>query len=631
KKVFLAKLGPYNLLDRIASGGMGAIHLASLQRDAGFERLLALKTILPHLEGDASFVAMFEAEARLAARLHHPNIVQIYDFGRVEGQAFIAMEYIDGFDLRSATDAAQRQGSPLPLGVAIYVGACGARALDYAWNGLDARGEPLRIIHRDVSPQNILLSMQGEVKLTDFGLAKTLALDGGSNSGLLKGKLAYMAPEQVRGEPVGPAADIFALGAVLYELVSGRRLYPPDIALGDLLMRVNDARFEPLGAVAPALPEALITLISRCLSTSPQERPESGAALASSLLGAAEDARLRATALELAGWLRPLADARRLVVERKADGTVVARRTPGGDAATDSPEPRPVLEATAAAGQPIRSPVPSAPSRASGVEVTVAPPPMVLEETQLAAVPPRRRQTMRLDPAELPVATLVPPPRRPVPWLGLSVVVVALLAVIWFLWPKSPPGGVVPPPMTAMAGPTATTPVSALVNDGTETVALPSPADAPDVSSPSDADVALLADAPNSARRDAEPEVARLERLTLSVTALVPEVAPETAPDPERRVRIGPYRDRVAVGGVVSRTVTRDGITATFRIDVGRGAAKVSVQAVPFVEVRLDGAVVGPTPAHFTLRSGRHKVALVTSGLPPVIVPMALHGSREPE
>jgi len=480
--------------------------------------------------------------------------------------------------------------------------------------------------------------MQGEVKLTDFGLAKTLALDGGSNSGLLKGKLAYMAPEQVRGEPVGPAADVFALGAVLYELVSGRRLYPPDIALGDLLMRVNDARFEPLDVVAPGISPAVKALITRCLATSPADRPESGNALASALLGAAEDARLRATALEVADWLLPLANARRLVVERAADGTIVARKPSGSPQpgpVKDAPEPTPNLEATAAAGRPIRTPSPPVPARAAGTADTRAAPPApgptALEDTQLAAVPPRRSQTMRLDPADLPAAPSPQPPRgRSTQWLWLTAMVIGVGALAWSFWPPEAPDAPVSSPDLALRASSASLRVALPTSSDVVAAPLPSPMAAPDVTDTHQVDVELTrpVDETTFERRDPEPEVGRVERLTLSV---LPESAPGAPPDLERLVRVGPHRDRVAVGGVINRTIQRDGITATFRVDVGRGSAAVNMQARPFVEVRLDGAPLGPTPARFSLRPGRHKVELIRPGLPPVVIPLVLRNGRDPE
>ncbi|MFT5433837.1 MAG: hypothetical protein ACI9OJ_004545 [Myxococcota bacterium] len=294
---------------------MGEIYLATLKREAGFERAVAVKRILPHLADDAAFVRMFEAEARLTARLNHPNIVHIYDFGKESGEAWIAMEFVDGFDLRTALELAAKAGIPFPTELAVAVAIDCARGLAYA-HGL--KGEGGGIIHRDISPQNILLSMAGETKLTDFGLAKTLAVESGSVSGMLKGKLAYMPPEQIRAEALGPTADIFALGAVLYEMVSARRLYPSGMSLAE---RVTNPRHEPLVAIGD-VPSELAEIVERCLQPKAIDRFQSADELATRLRQVQRSPNPDA----LATWLSQFADRRKVVADRAVDGTVVARK-----------------------------------------------------------------------------------------------------------------------------------------------------------------------------------------------------------------------------------------------------------------------------------------------------------------
>ncbi len=320
------KLGPYLLIERIASGGMGEIYLASLRREAGFEKAAAVKRILPHLAHDESFVKMFEAEARLTALLKHPNIVDVYDFGKSGGEAWIAMELVDGFDLRTLVDLAKKADRPLSAALSIRIVAECARGLDYAHRRKDSTGDPLRIIHRDVSPQNVLISMEGEVKLTDFGLAKALSIDTASASGMLKGKLAYMPPEQLRGQPLDARADVFSLGAVLYELLAGERMYPADLPVPDLVARVDAARFEPLSEVAPTVPYSLTRVVARALSPAPDDRYQSAADFEKALRDAATTEGLTAEAADLAAYMSTFAAERRVVAELAEDGTVVSKK-----------------------------------------------------------------------------------------------------------------------------------------------------------------------------------------------------------------------------------------------------------------------------------------------------------------
>ena len=351
----LRRLGPYILLDRIATGGMGEIYLATLQREAGFEKRLAVKRILPHLASEEAFVRMFEAEARLCARLNHRNIVHVYDFGRDGGEAYLAMELVDGLDLRSLLDRGLAVGRPLPPGLALRIAGDCARALDYAFRRTGPDGAPLGIIHRDVSPQNVLISREGEVKLTDFGLAKALHLDPGSLSGMLKGKLCYMSPEQVRADPMDGRADVFSLGAVLYEMLAGERVYPPDLPLPQLLLRVSEARFTPLADAAPELPATLHALVARCLASAPEDRWPTAADLERALRDTAAELGLTEPTYRLAEHVRAVAPRRRFTtVDGAQVGTVVSARPVGGGlaeptvAGTPSPEAVATQETVAA-------------------------------------------------------------------------------------------------------------------------------------------------------------------------------------------------------------------------------------------------------------------------------------------
>ena len=189
------KFGKYQLLDKIAAGGMAELYRAKVTGDYGFEKQVAIKKILPHLSDEGNLVKAFIDEAKLAALLQHENIVQIYDFGNMNGEYFIAMEYLFGKDLRKLTYKAKEKGVPFDLENILYVISRVCAGLDYSHNLKDLQGKPLNIIHRDINPQNIFITYEGQVKIIDFGIAKAASHNSTTHEGLIKGKLAYMAPQ----------------------------------------------------------------------------------------------------------------------------------------------------------------------------------------------------------------------------------------------------------------------------------------------------------------------------------------------------------------------------------------------------------------------------------------------------
>ncbi|MEY3212855.1 MAG: hypothetical protein RIT28_3336, partial [Pseudomonadota bacterium] len=274
-----ARFGKYELLERIAAGGMAEVFLARSFGVEGFERRLVIKRILPGLAGSARFVSMFVSEAKISAMLSHPNIVQIYDLGREGEDYYIAMEHIAGRDLTRIWRRLHAQGRRMPVGLAVSIAASAARALAYAHSRADSEGAPLQIVHRDVSPHNVIVSYQGEVKLVDFGIAR-LVPEGGVDDPDAPGggKFAYMSPEQAGGEAVDHRSDLFSLGVVLYELVTNQRLFD-GADLGEKLRRVRGAEVPDPQEVDPTLPPRLCALLRRLLSHDPADRPQSAEAL----------------------------------------------------------------------------------------------------------------------------------------------------------------------------------------------------------------------------------------------------------------------------------------------------------------------------------------------------------------
>lgn len=266
------RFGPYQLLDRVAIGGMAEVFKAKRAGVEGFEKIVALKRILPHLSENKEFLDMFVDEAKMVAGLAHPNIVQIFDLGRIEKSYYIAMEYIHGRDLRTIMRRARDKGLRMPLDLSLRVVGQVCAALEYAHRKKDERGQPMQIVHRDVSPQNILISFEGDVKLVDFGIAKAATKASNTDRGALRGKLLYMSPEQAWGRPIDRRSDVFSLGIVLYEVLTETK---PFVGAGtevSILELVRQCVITPAREINPRVPEALDRVIMKALAREPDER-----------------------------------------------------------------------------------------------------------------------------------------------------------------------------------------------------------------------------------------------------------------------------------------------------------------------------------------------------------------------
>ena len=291
------QFGKYSLFERIGRGGMAEVFKGRIQGPAGFERVFVVKRILPHLSDDSTFIKMFVEEAKMSARLNHPNIVHIFELGAVEGEYFISMEYIRGHDLSETMRSIWKAlGPPRPELVA-YIGREACRGLAYAHGLTDENGRPLGMIHRDVSPSNVMLSYEGAVKMLDFGIAKALGDSGDSSkSGTMKGKYAYMAPEQTEGDNIDHRSDIFACGIVLHEVLTGRRLFKGQNDV-QTIERVRRCEVPPPSLQNPAVPPELDHIVLKALQRDPARRWSNAADMADALDDIVHAARFQPTHL----------------------------------------------------------------------------------------------------------------------------------------------------------------------------------------------------------------------------------------------------------------------------------------------------------------------------------------------
>jgi len=264
------QLGKYIILDQLAVGGMAELFRAMITSVQGFEKLIAIKKILPHLAGDEDLVSSFIDEAKLAALLHHQNIVQIYDFGRLEETYFIAMEYLLGKDCRIINSKATERGIPLDRPNALFIVSRICAGLDYAHKLKDFQGKALNIIHRDISPQNILVTYEGDVKIVDFGIAKAASQNTHTQMGMIKGKIAYMSPEQAMGKNIDHRSDIFSCGIILYELITGKRMFTGDTM--HILSKIRDVDYVRPEELQSDLPGKLLEVFNRALQKEPEDR-----------------------------------------------------------------------------------------------------------------------------------------------------------------------------------------------------------------------------------------------------------------------------------------------------------------------------------------------------------------------
>ncbi|HEY0095379.1 MAG TPA: serine/threonine-protein kinase [Archangium sp.] len=378
--------GRYELLRKLATGGMGQVFLARQKGPVGFQKLLVVKRLLPHLSEDPEFIHMFLDEARIAGLLNHPNIAQIYDLGDVDGVLYIAMEYVHGEAVSQVNVHARQRKGGLPLGLKCRIIADAAAGLGHAHQARSPSGRKLGLIHRDVSPQNVLVGFNGNVKLIDFGVAKAAGKLSQTVVGTIKGKHAYMSPEQARGEELDARSDVYGLGTVFYELLTNQRLFKRDSDIATLKAVVG-ARVPPPSEVVPGAPKSLDALVMKALARKREERYQSAGEMQLAIEDFLLAERLPGTQAHLTAFMKELyaaeLDEDRVASEPTViqfDPRLIREREPSSPSSTKmAPVPQEQSQGKtkqgkastgSSAGTPVRSrPVqaaPAAPRRPSG-------------------------------------------------------------------------------------------------------------------------------------------------------------------------------------------------------------------------------------------------------------------------
>ena len=294
----------YRITERVASGGMAEVFRGVAESLHGFKKNIAIKRILPALTQNKKFVAMFLDEARLSLSLQHANIVQVFDIGHSEDTYFIVMEYVDGVDLKALIEWRRRIGKRLPIAASLYIVNEICKGLAYAHEMMNPEtGRPLGIVHRDISPPNVLISKQGEVKVVDFGLAKATSQLETTEPGVVKGKMSYLSPEAARGDEVDNRADIFSVGILLYEMLTGKRLFYGESDYQTVEL-VRNAKVPPIKAQNPEVEQELEVAVRKALAKRKEDRYQTATDLQDALAHYSYSRGLKVISRDIADLIR---------------------------------------------------------------------------------------------------------------------------------------------------------------------------------------------------------------------------------------------------------------------------------------------------------------------------------------
>ncbi len=315
----------YRVTDRLEAGGMAEVFRGEAVSVQGFKKQVAIKRVLPHLAQNKNFISMFLDEARLGARLTHANIVTVFDIGAADNTFFIVMEFVDGCNLKAVIEEHRQQGRRIPVKEAVFIIMEACKGLSFAHELEDDDGHNLGIVHRDISPPNILISKRGEVKVTDFGLAKATTQLEKTDPGVVKGKFSYLSPEAAMGQPVDMRTDIYALGIVLWEMLAGRRLY-----LGEndyeTVKLVQQSNIPSLSRINPEVDAELERVINKSLERDPEKRYASARELLDGLAGYLFSRQLKVTAFDVANLAQWVIDSRKVAKSgQKVEVSIIDR------------------------------------------------------------------------------------------------------------------------------------------------------------------------------------------------------------------------------------------------------------------------------------------------------------------
>ena len=569
--------GPYEVLDRISCGGMAEVFRARRTSDG---RTVALKRLLPVLATEPEYVRMFADEARIAAQLAHPSIARVLDVGQSGGTWYMAQELVDGPDLRDlglrAAERRQRMSVPAALHVAMEIAA----ALEYAHNRIDAQGRPLGLIHRDVSPQNILVGMNGEVKLVDFGIAKAEHRETRTRTGMIKGKFSYMSPEQARGLPLDARTDIFSLVAVLFELLTCERLFDGGSDI-EILDRVRRAMVKVPSTLNSAVPTKLDRVLLKALSRSRRTRYQTAAELRGALAPFLGVGGAAAARRELVGFVGSIYETRRATTP-----------PPPPPAAFRVPTPPP-LPAVAAAEDPFEE---AATRKWSGTTVDLQELMAPSETPTPKLVPPAQVRTVSgpLGPLgeERPASSR---PRALLPaFLGALCVILAAVVMVLIITPSPQAPPTVTVAKATPVAPAAVAPVAVAV----AVAAVPEPDP-----------VVVAAAAPTQAPEPVEevsapaPAPAPVVKRTRRVRT-VRKAAPAPPPPIQAPADASP-----APAPAVAKAARRARPTPA-----APKFGHLNLNSRPWATVYIDGREVGETPLYrHRVKAGRHDITLVNN------------------
>jgi serine/threonine protein kinase len=565
--------GPYEVYERLGVGGMAMVHRAKKRGIEGFERSVALKRIIAHLAEDRNFVDSFIREAKVSSHLHHPNIAQISDFGRINGVYYIAMELVQGFDIRKLLRYANKSGEPIPMPVLLSILGELADALDYAHTFIDEHGQPLKIVHRDISPSNLIIAHSGHLKVIDFGIAKASSVQLHTESGQVKGKLGYMSPESALGMQLEPVSDLFSMGVVAWELVTASPLFSARTDY-ETMRRIREAEITPPSYHNPSCPPELDAIILSALERDSTRRLPSAGVFRAAIDALATQHGIHHSARHVAEWLTRFAQPGDQWVRASVQPPSSSRQIPVQDATTSQVRrvANPKLQRSSEDMQLAREiwgdePPAGAVAEAHDFSVsqpssplTASVPPLVhisqphISQPHVAQSQPLHHMPMH-TPASLPV--VAPKPKRAVWILGALAIVAGVLGALLVV-------------KKMKAEPSAPTVTNAPVHFVVE----PAGAAIEIAGKPVEKDVELLAG-------------------EHAVTVKQDGFKPWT------------------------RSVTvRAGESQTVNVSLERGMAHVTVESDPRgLAIEIDGKVSGyKTPASFDLPAGTHDLVIKNGG-----------------